>query len=120
MFLVETVEDEVDAVEPPALGSITSWLYPPKNELPDDVEMTLFDHLNELRDRILVSVAVVGVAILGCFAVSKDLIVFLEAPVYSQGVRFLQLSPGEYFFTTIKVFFVFEKVVHNKISYQSM
>lgn len=84
-------------------GGFSSWLYPAKEELPDDVEMSLFDHLDELRDRILVSVAVVGAAILGCFAFAKDLIVFLEAPVYSQGVRFLQLSPGEYFFTTIKV-----------------
>lgn len=94
-------ENEVDTVEPS--GGLSSWLNPEKEELPDDVEMSLFDHLDELRDRILVSVAVVGVAILGCFAFAKDLIVFLEAPVYSQGVRFLQLSPGEYFFTTIKV-----------------
>ena len=28
---------------------------------------------------------------------------FLEAPVAQQGVRFLQLSPGEFFFTTLKV-----------------
>lgn len=96
-----TTENEADSVEPS--GGLSSWLYPAKEELPDDVEMSLFDHLDELRDRILVSVAVVGAAILGCFAFAKDLIVFLEAPVYSQGVRFLQLSPGEYFFTTIKV-----------------
>ena len=44
-----------------------------------------------------------GAAVLTCFAVSKDLVVFLEAPVASQGVRFLQLSPGEFFFTTLKV-----------------
>lgn len=100
---VADLQDDVDNPIEPAPGSLSSWLYPPKEELPDDVEMNLFDHLNELRDRILVSVAVVGVAILGCFAFAKDLVVFLEAPVYSQGVRFLQLSPGEYFFTTIKV-----------------
>ncbi|KAI5064942.1 hypothetical protein GOP47_0019637 [Adiantum capillus-veneris] len=94
-------EEEDSANQGP--GSLSSWLYPSKDDLPDDVEMSLFDHLDELRDRILISVAVVGVAILGCFAFAKDLIVFLEAPVYLQGVRFLQLSPGEYFFTTIKV-----------------
>eukprot|EP00250_Pteridium_aquilinum_P016750 c23276_g1_i1 orf=468-1559(-) len=97
----DTTENDVDSVVPP--GSISSWLFPAKEELPDDVEMSLFDHLDELRDRILLSVAVVGAAIVGCFAFAKDLIVFLEAPVFSQGVRFLQLSPGEYFFTTIKV-----------------
>ncbi|KAL2641900.1 hypothetical protein R1flu_009487 [Riccia fluitans] len=84
-------------------AGLSSWLYPSKDELPDDKEMTIWDHLEELRERILVSVAAVGVAILGCFAFAKDLIVILEAPVYSQGVRFLQLSPGEYFFTTLKV-----------------
>eukprot|EP00958_Prasinococcus_capsulatus_P026029 scaffold4521_cov388-Prasinococcus_capsulatus_cf.AAC.9 len=45
----------------------------------------------------------VGIAILGCFCFSKELIVFLEAPVASEGVRFLQLSPGEFFFTSLKV-----------------
>ncbi|KAJ7538022.1 hypothetical protein O6H91_11G031400 [Diphasiastrum complanatum] len=80
-----------------------SWLYPNKEELPEDVEMSIFDHLEELRQRLFVSVAAVGVAILGCFAFSKDLIILLESPAYVQGVRFLQLSPGEYFFTTLKV-----------------
>ncbi|GMN38675.1 hypothetical protein TIFTF001_007899 [Ficus carica] len=32
-----------------------------------------------------------------------ELIVILEAPVKAQGVRFLQLAPGEFFFTTLKV-----------------
>ncbi|XP_077243984.1 sec-independent protein translocase protein TATC, chloroplastic-like [Tasmannia lanceolata] len=82
---------------------IYNFLYPGKDLLPDDKEMTIFDHLDELRQRIFVSVLAVGGAILGCFAVSKDLVVLLEAPVSSQGVRFLQLSPGEFFFTTLKV-----------------
>jgi len=60
------------------------------------------DHLDELRERVLVGALAAGAAVLTCFAVSKDLVVFLEAPVASQGVRFLQLSPGEFFFTTLK------------------
>lgn len=82
---------------------LSAWLYPPAEELPDEKEMTIFDHLEELRERLLVAVAAVGVAILGCFVFAKDLIVLLERPVYSLGVRFLALSPGEYFFTTLKV-----------------
>jgi sec-independent protein translocase protein TatC len=78
-------------------------LYPNKELLPDDKEMSIFDHLDELRQRIFISVLAVGAAILGCFAFSKQLIFLLEAPVSSQGVRFLQLSPGEFFFTTLKV-----------------
>ncbi|OIT07103.1 PREDICTED: sec-independent protein translocase protein TATC, chloroplastic [Nicotiana attenuata] len=85
-------------------GSIIyDFLYPSKELLPDDKEMTLFDHLEELRQRLFVSVLAVGAAIVGCFAFSKELILILEAPVLAQGVRFLQLGPGEFFFTTLKV-----------------
>lgn len=65
--------------------------------------MSIYDHLEELRDRIFVSVLAIGAAMVGCFAYSKDLIMFLEAPVREQGVRFLQLAPGEFFFTSLKV-----------------
>ncbi|KAK9064576.1 hypothetical protein SSX86_015958 [Deinandra increscens subsp. villosa] len=84
-------------------SALYNFLYPDKELLPEDKEMTIFDHLEELRDRIFVSVLAVGAAIMGCFVYSKDLIMILEAPVKTQGVRFLQLAPGEFFFTTIKV-----------------
>ncbi|XP_030950998.1 sec-independent protein translocase protein TATC, chloroplastic [Quercus lobata] len=84
-------------------GALYDFLYPSKELLPDDKEMTIFDHLEELRQRLFVSVLAVGAAILGCFAFSKELIMVLEAPVKTQGVRFLQLAPGEFFFTTLKV-----------------
>lgn len=66
------------------------------------MQMPIWDHLEELRERVLVGALAAGIAVLTCFAFSKDLVVFLEAPVASQGVRFLQLSPGEFFFTTLK------------------
>ncbi|KAL6193335.1 hypothetical protein ACLB2K_034419 [Fragaria x ananassa] len=101
---VEDRPDEVDEKSKEEEGSsIYNFLYPSQELLPDDKEMSIFDHLEELRQRLFVSVAAVGVAMLGCFAVSKDLIVFLEAPVKTQGVKFLQLAPGEFFFTTLKV-----------------
>ncbi|KAL2558911.1 Sec-independent protein translocase protein TATC [Forsythia ovata] len=84
-------------------NAIYDFLYPSKELLPEDKEMTIYDHLEELRQRIFVSVLAVGAAILGCFAISKELIMFLESPVKEQGVRFLQLAPGEFFFTTLKV-----------------
>eukprot|EP00257_Ricinus_communis_P022885 XP_015582736.1 sec-independent protein translocase protein TATC, chloroplastic [Ricinus communis] len=84
-------------------SALYNFLYPNKELLPDDKEMSIFDHLEELRQRIFVSVLAVGAAILGCFAFSKELIMVLEAPVKVQGVRFLQLAPGEFFFTTLKV-----------------
>ncbi|KAG6389902.1 hypothetical protein SASPL_151377 [Salvia splendens] len=84
-------------------NSIYDILYPSKELLPDDVEMSVYDHLDELRQRIFVSVLAVGAAIVGCFAFSKDLILLLEGPMSAQGVRFLQLAPGEFFFTSLKV-----------------
>lgn len=84
-------------------GFLYNLLYPSKDLLPDDKEMTIFDHLEELRQRIYVSVLALGATMLGCFAFSKELILLLEAPVKEQGVRFLQLAPGEFFFTTLKV-----------------
>lgn len=95
--------DVVDDSKEEGGSAIYNFLYPSQELLPDDKEMSIFDHLEELRERIFISVAAVGVAMLGCFAVSKDLIVFLEAPVKTQGVKFLQLAPGEFFFTTLKV-----------------
>ncbi|KAK4399991.1 Sec-independent protein translocase protein TATC, chloroplastic [Sesamum angolense] len=99
------------ALEKPSLNNkaddggnfIYDFLYPNKELLPDDKEMSIYDHLEELRGRIFVSVLAVGAAMAGCFAFSKELIMFLEAPVSAQGVRFLQLAPGEFFFTSLKV-----------------
>ncbi len=70
-------------------------------ELLHEVEMSFFDHLDELRTRIFYAlIAVVGGA-LGCFTVVRQLVALLEVP--AQGVKFLQLTPGEYFFVSIKV-----------------
>ncbi|XP_051144475.1 sec-independent protein translocase protein TATC, chloroplastic [Andrographis paniculata] len=106
----DRLDQRDDTSENPFIGdesdegnSIYNFLYPDKELLPDDKEMSIYDHLEELRERIFLSVLAVGAAMVGCFAFSKELIMFLEAPVRSQGVRFLQLAPGEFFFTSLKV-----------------
>jgi len=71
------------------------------NQVPDEVEMSIFEHLEELRMRIFYSLIAVVVAIISCFVVIKPIVKFLEIPAL--GVKFLQLAPGEYFFVTIKV-----------------
>lgn len=71
------------------------------DELPDEVEMSLFDHLEELRQRIFYSLIAVAIAMVGCFVVVKRIVQLLEVP--AQGVKFLQLAPGEYFFVSMKV-----------------
>jgi sec-independent protein translocase protein TatC len=71
------------------------------DEVPDDVEMSLFDHLEELRQRIFYSLIAVVLGIVLCFWQVKPIVSLLEVP--AQGVKFLQLSPGEYFFVSLKV-----------------
>ncbi|MBE9028285.1 twin-arginine translocase subunit TatC [filamentous cyanobacterium LEGE 11480] len=67
----------------------------------EDVEMSLFDHLDELRMRIFYALIAVGVGIIGCFTQVKPLVRILQQP--AQGVKFLQLAPGEFFFVSLKV-----------------
>jgi sec-independent protein translocase protein TatC len=67
----------------------------------EDVEMSLFDHLEELRMRIFYALIAVVVGVIGCFTVVKQIVRLLEVPAGS--VKFLQLAPGEYFFVSIKV-----------------
>lgn len=73
----------------------------PLDELPNEVEMSFFDHLEELRRRIFYSLIAVAVGVVGCFIVVKPLVQVLEIP--ANGIKFLQLAPGEYFFVSLKV-----------------
>jgi sec-independent protein translocase protein TatC len=71
------------------------------DELPDEVEMSFSDHLEELRLRIFYAVIAVAIAAVGCFIYAKQLVKILEVP--AAGIKFLQLAPGEYFFVSVKV-----------------
>ncbi|RZM75379.1 twin-arginine translocase subunit TatC [Leptolyngbya iicbica] len=71
------------------------------DEVPGDVEMSIFDHLEELRMRIFYSLIAVIVGVIGCFAFVEKIVQLLEVP--AKGAKFLQLSPGEYFFVSLKV-----------------
>lgn len=71
------------------------------DELPDDVEMSLFDHLEELRLRIFYALIAVVLGIIICFIFVNPIVQLLEVP--AQGAKFLQLAPGEYFFVSLKV-----------------
>lgn len=90
------------ADQPTALVSVDpSGADPDLDEIPNDLEMSLFDHLEELRMRIFYSLIAVGVGIVGCFLVVNRIVELLEIP--AKGAKFLQLSPGEYFFVSMKV-----------------
>ncbi|NJL78649.1 MAG: twin-arginine translocase subunit TatC [Richelia sp. RM2_1_2] len=71
------------------------------DELPGEVEMSLFDHLEELRQRIFYSLIVIVLSAIACFVFVKQIVQLLEIP--AQGVKFLQLAPGEYFFVSIQI-----------------
>ncbi|WP_066424057.1 twin-arginine translocase subunit TatC [Anabaena sp. 4-3] len=98
-----TPSQEVDTVNTPDIdtkGYGNSEINP-LDELPDEVEMSLFDHLEELRQRIFYSLIAVAVGVVGCFLGVKPIVQLLEVP--AKGVKFLQLAPGEYFFVSLKV-----------------
>lgn len=71
------------------------------DEVPDDTEMSLFDHLDELRLRIFLSLIAAVIGVVVCFFFVNPIVQLLEVP--AQGAKFLQLSPGEYFFVSLKV-----------------
>ncbi len=71
------------------------------DEVPDDLEMSLFDHLEELRLRIFYALIAVVIGIIICFVFVNPIVRLLEVP--AQGAKFLQLAPGEYFFVSLKV-----------------
>jgi sec-independent protein translocase protein TatC len=73
----------------------------PEDIAPDDVEMSLFDHLEELRQRIFYSLLAVLGGVTLCFLGVNKIVAFLEIP--AKGAKFLQLAPGEYFFVSLKV-----------------
>lgn len=71
------------------------------DELPDEVEMSIFDHLEELRQRIFYCLLALGLAIAVCFVLVRPLVRLLQEP--AGDVKFLQLAPGEFFFVSFKV-----------------
>jgi sec-independent protein translocase protein TatC len=84
-------------IENPAQSDTEDYL----DELPNEVEMSLFDHLEELRLRIFYALIAAVSGAIGCFIFVKQIVQLLEVP--AQGVKFLQLAPGEFFFVSIKV-----------------
>jgi len=69
--------------------------------LPGEVQMTLVEHLEELRRRVLRSLLAVVVGAAVCLAGVRPLVRLLEVPAH--GIRFLQLAPGEFLFVSLKV-----------------
>jgi sec-independent protein translocase protein TatC len=97
--MMESITIDPAAIDDAAIVEPSSD--PLSDDYTDDMEMSLFDHLEELRWRIFYSLMAVGVGIVGCFTQVKPLVKLLQLP--AQGVKFLQLAPGEFFFVSLKV-----------------
>ncbi len=64
--------------------------------------MPILEHLNELRMKIIISFCVLFVFTIVGFFISKEAIRLLTQ-VAPPGTTFLQIKPGEFFFTNVKV-----------------
>lgn len=73
------------------------------NQQPVELELPFSEHIDELRQRILFILVIVSLLTCVSFIEVKDLVRILEIPV--SNVKFFQLSPGEYFISTIKISF---------------
>ena len=67
------------------------------------LELPFPEHIEELRQRIFLLFWIILVLTCIAFIEVKDLVKILELPV--QNVKFFQISPGEYFISTIKISF---------------
>jgi sec-independent protein translocase protein TatC len=66
-----------------------------------DSEMSLSEHLEELRQRAFWSLGSLIIGIIGCLISVKNIVKILQEPAI--GIKFLQFAPGEYFFASLKV-----------------
>jgi sec-independent protein translocase protein TatC len=67
------------------------------------LELPFSEHIEELRQRIFLVFWIILLLTCVAFIEVKDLVKILELPI--QNVKFFQISPGEYFISTIKISF---------------
>ena len=67
------------------------------------LELPFSEHIEELRQRIFLLFWIILLLTCGAFIEVKSLVKILELPI--NNVKFFQLSPGEYFISTLKISF---------------
>nr|YP_009399317.1 Sec-independent protein translocase component TatC [Kapraunia schneideri]ARW68923.1 Sec-independent protein translocase component TatC [Kapraunia schneideri] len=63
--------------------------------------MTILEHLQELKQRILLTFLIFILVLSICIIYTKEISFILQQPAL--GIKFLQLAPGEYLFVSVKV-----------------
>ena len=72
--------------------------------LEHEESVTLVEHLDELRSRILISLLAVGVAFAGCYVFNDDILRWLAQPLpEARDGELITFGVTEPFFTTVKV-----------------
>jgi len=88
-----------------------------KTDHPDDVRMTLGEHLEELRSRVIRAIIGLFVGAMLCYVFVDKVVAFLCLPMYevllSQGFepKITYLNPAEPFFTDLKIAFIVGLIV---------
>lgn len=67
----------------------------------DDIRMSVFEHIEELRNRAIKATIFFIIVTIISFSYVKEISFLLQQP--ANGIKFLQLAPGEYFFASIKI-----------------
>ena len=65
----------------------------------NEAEMSLTEHLEEVRQRAFWSLSSLLLAVGGCLISVKNIVKLLQEPAL--GIKFLQFAPGEYFFASL-------------------
>lgn len=79
---------------------------------PDDVRMTLGEHLEELRSRLIRALLALFIGAVVCYVFSEQVVGFLTSPMFAvlraEGceVRMVATNPAENFVTSLKVSFI--------------
>lgn len=66
-----------------------------------EIKMSILEHIEELRTRTFKATIFFIISTFISFSYIKDISYILQQP--ASGIKFLQLAPGEYFFSSIKI-----------------
>jgi sec-independent protein translocase protein TatC len=78
-------------------------ILPVRSNLLTDDEMALSEHIEEFSQRLIFCLILLSGFTVFCFADVKEIVKLFQAP--AEGIKFLQFSPGEYFFASVKIAF---------------